>query len=71
MTKEPMYPFGFGLTYTDFRYGSLKLSTKRVKCGGSVAAEVVVTNKGTTAADEVVQLYLTDNQASVPVPRQL
>lgn len=68
MTKEPMYPFGFGLSYTRFSYGRLKLSAKRIKCGASLRAEVVVTNTGTIAAEEVVQLYLKDNEASVAVP---
>ena len=64
-----MYPFGFGLSYTAFKYGALKLSTRRVKRGEGLCATVTVTNAGTRAADEVVQMYLTDNEASAPTPR--
>jgi len=68
MTEEPLYPFGFGLSYTQFKYSGLKLSKRSVKAGESVRAEVTITNTGKRAAEEVVQLYITDVEASVPVP---
>ena len=64
---EPLYPFGYGLSYTKFSYGNLKLKNK-VKAGENVQVSVEVQNTGNMAGDEVVQLYLTDTSASVPVP---
>jgi len=58
MTEEPMYPFGYGLTYSKFDYGTLKTSTQNVKKGESMTVETTVTNKGKTASDEVIQLYV-------------
>ncbi len=69
MTKEPMYPFGFGLSYSRFEYANLTLSSDSVTAGKSLSVGVEVRNCGEVAADEVVQLYLTDDEASVPVPR--
>jgi beta-glucosidase len=63
---EPLYPFGYGLSYTQFVYS--KLRTKSVGVGDSVKVSVEVKNTGETAGDEVVQLYLTDVTASVLVP---
>jgi len=65
---EPLYPFGFGLSYTRFKYDNLKPSAKKVKAGESVRVSVDVQNTGDRAGDEVVQLYVTDVAASVPVP---
>jgi beta-glucosidase len=67
--EEPLYPFGFGLSYTKFVYGKLKLKSAKVKKGDAVTATVTVSNKGNTASDEVVQLYLSDVEASVRVPQ--
>ena len=55
----PLYPFGFGLSYTKFVYSNLKLSKTKIKKNESVNVEVTVTNKGKMKSDEVVQLYLT------------
>jgi beta-glucosidase len=55
---KPLFPFGYGLSYTSFTYGGLKLPTAPVKAGEPVEAEVTVTNVGKMAGDEVVQLYL-------------
>lgn len=65
---EPLFPFGFGLSYTQFEYSDLTLSNTQVNSGNSVVAEVTVTNTGNYRSDEVVQLYLTDTDASVAVP---
>ncbi|HEX7334355.1 MAG TPA: glycoside hydrolase family 3 C-terminal domain-containing protein [Pyrinomonadaceae bacterium] len=65
---EPLYPFGFGLSYTKFDYSNLKLSAKSVKAGEPIKISVDVKNTGSKDGDEVVQLYLTDVAASVPVP---
>jgi beta-glucosidase len=66
-TGKPLYPFGHGLSYTTFAYKNLKIP-KTVKAGDPVKVSVTVTNTGKRAGDEVVQLYITDRQASVPVP---
>jgi beta-glucosidase len=69
---EPLYAFGHGLSYTTFAYHNLRLSGKRLAPGDSLTVSVEVENTGTRAGDEVVQVYLTDVEASVPVPiRQL
>jgi len=67
-TAEPLYPFGFGLSYTQFAYSDLKLDRDEVRQGDTVRATVTVRNIGSVAADEVVQLYLTDLEASVRTP---
>lgn len=54
----PLYPFGFGLSYTTFTIDNLKLSDAQVKVGGSVTVTANVTNTGKVAGDEVVQLYI-------------
>ena len=63
---EPLYPFGFGLSYTRFAYSNLRVDY--VKAGDPVTVSVDVTNAGERQGDEVVQLYLTDVAASAPVP---
>lgn len=68
MTEEPMYPFGYGLSYTNFEYSNLKLSKDAVGENESLKVEVTVKNTGTRASDEVVQLYLTQqNQKDAPL----
>jgi len=64
----PLFPFGFGLSYTKFTYGNLKLSKTKINKNESVAAELTVTNSGEIAGDEVVQLYLTHNNVSAEDP---
>jgi len=64
---EPLYPFGFGLSYTNFNYINLKLSKTKIKKNEPVAAEVTVTNNGKMKSDEVVQLYLT-HQSGQDIP---
>jgi beta-glucosidase len=67
-TKKPLFPFGFGLSYSSFSYSELHLSTNTISAGESVTASVTVSNDGEYPAEEVVQLYLKDRVASVPVP---
>ena len=55
---EVLYPFGFGLSYTSFRYSRARVSRPRVRANGSVEVSVEVTNAGSRDSDEVVQLYL-------------
>ena len=69
-TAEPLFPFGFGLSYTQFAYSQLKLSKKNVAAGESLSLTLMVENTGAAAGDEVVQVYLSDLSASVPVPLQ-
>jgi len=54
----PLYPFGYGLSYTKFSYSGLAVPTSAVQAGSPVVAEVTVTNSGSKAGDEVAQLYL-------------
>ncbi len=65
---SPMYPFGYGLSYTTFKYGDLSLSTHQVEAGGTVDVSLTVQNSGSLAGDEVVQLYTCDEYACVPRP---
>ena len=65
---EPLYPFGFGLSYTNFKYDNLRLSTRRVSAGQELKLTADVSNAGARGGDEVVQLYVTHQAASVPVP---
>jgi beta-glucosidase len=64
---DPLFPFGYGLSYTTFAYGHLELPAS-VLAGDEVTVSVVVGNAGPRAGEEVVQLYVTDVDASVPVP---
>jgi beta-glucosidase len=66
-TGAALYPFGHGLSYTRFAYENLRISPATVEAGQSVRVSVDVSNVGARAGDEVVQLYLSDAQASVPV----
>jgi beta-glucosidase len=62
MTAEPLYPFGFGLSYTTFNYSDSKVSAQKIKKNAPVKAEATVTNTGKMESDEVVQLYITAPQ---------
>lgn len=66
----PLYPFGFGLSYTTFGYKDLRLSASRIRTTDSLRVTVMVTNTGRRAGDEVVQLYLRDEVARFTPPVQ-
>jgi beta-glucosidase len=74
MDDEPMYRFGFGMSYTRFEYENLAVAGELIpgavnETGPSVSVSLDVRNAGERDGDEVVQLYLCDVEASVPVPR--
>ena len=66
--NDPLYPFGYGLSYTTFEYGPVSLSAAEVAEGGSVTAEVTVKNTGDVAGKEVVQMYIQDVVGSTTRP---
>lgn len=68
VTPYPLYPFGYGLSYTTFQYGDAELSATKLKAGQVLAVRVPVTNTGNTAGDEIVQLYVHDLVASLVRP---
>lgn len=68
VSNEPLYPFGYGLSYTSFSYGDLSLSKKQMRPTETLLVKVSVTNTGNVDGEEVVQLYLQDVQASVTQP---
>ncbi|MCB0687266.1 MAG: glycoside hydrolase family 3 C-terminal domain-containing protein, partial [Saprospiraceae bacterium] len=68
MEKAPLFPFGFGLSYTTFQYSDLILSKNEIASGETINVRCRVTNSGPRGGGEVVQLYITDLEASVPVP---
>ena len=67
-TTEPLFPFGFGLSYTTFQIGAPRLSDAIIGPEQTVTARVEVRNTGTRAGDEVVQLYVRDRVSSVTRP---
>ncbi|NLD39493.1 MAG: beta-glucosidase [Desulfatiglans sp.] len=67
-TPKPLYPFGWGKSYTAFRYDSIKLSSDKIGTMGETVASVSVTNTGKLRGDEVVQLYIRDEVSSVTRP---
>ena len=66
--NEPLYPFGYGLSYTNFQYSDIALSTPTLGKDGSVTAVVTVTNTGKYDGAEVVQLYIRDLVGSITRP---
>jgi beta-glucosidase len=68
LEREPLYPFGYGLSYTRFDYSDLTFSKRSVKAGDSVQVSATVTNAGSRTGDEVVELYVKDLEASCAVP---
>jgi beta-glucosidase len=67
-TGQALYPFGYGLSYTNFRYENLRVEPAKIQAGDSVEVQIEVVNVGDVAGEEVVQLYLRDVESSVPVP---
>lgn len=64
---EPLFPFGFGLSYTKFKYSNL-VCPSEVKAGEAVKVSIQIKNIGTRAGKEIVQLYVSDKEASLPRP---
>ncbi len=68
LTGQPLFPFGYGLSYTTFEYADIKLDKPEIKAGESTRVHFKITNTGKFDGDEVVQLYLRDQIASVARP---
>ena len=68
MTEEPLYPFGFGLSYSRFEYSELQLDRTTLAIGDSLHISLTLTNCGGSDAAEVAQFYISDLQASTVVP---
>ena len=66
--NDPLYPFGFGLSYTRFEYGDLKLSAAQAKGNQTITASITITNTGKYDGAEVVQLYIRDLVGSITRP---
>jgi len=66
--SSPLFPFGYGLSYTSFRYDDLKVAPNPIKAGASATVSVTVTNTGQRAGEEVVQMYIHQRVASVTRP---
>jgi len=69
MKQEALYPFGYGLSYSRFEYGELSLSKSTIGVGEEIQCSVTVKNIGAFEADEIVQLYLQDVEASTVIPK--
>ena len=68
MTEEPLYPFGFGLSYSHFEYSDLKLESSTIAAGDSLSLSLTLRNSGNSDSAEVAQFYLSDVKASTIVP---
>jgi len=72
LLTSPLYPFGYGLSYSTFKFSDLRLNTSMIKSGDTVDATVTVTNTGTISGDAVAQLYIHQHAGSASRPvRQL
>lgn len=70
LEHEPLFPFGYGLTYTRFEYSQLQLSQPQLRTDEALVVTATVRNAGQRASDEVVQLYVSDVEASCRVPHR-
>ena len=70
-TRQPLYPFGYGLSYTTFKFDNLRVEPTHIETGGTARVSVDVTNTGDHAGDEVAQLYIHQEVASVTRPVML
>jgi beta-glucosidase len=68
VSNEPVYPFGFGLSYSSFNYSEIKLSDSTLQTGQTLKASVTINNTGKYDAKEVVQLYIKDVVGSITRP---
>ncbi len=68
VSNDPLYPFGYGLSYTSFNYSDVKLSSNSLKTNTSITAQVTVSNTGSREGKEVVQLYIRDLVGSITRP---
>ena len=68
LKNSPKFPFGYGLSYTSFKYSDLKLSDNKIKSDENITLSFTLTNVGKVAGEEVVQLYLRDKVGSVVRP---
>ena len=64
----PLLPFGYGLTYTEFKYGNFKLSSNEMPVNGSITVSAEIKNKGNYEAEEIVQMYIHDKVGSITRP---
>ncbi len=67
-SSEPLYPFGYGLSYTTYKYDNLRLSSSEIAADGTVEASVDITNTGDRDGVEIAQLYIRDVYSSVTRP---
>jgi beta-glucosidase len=67
-SREPLFPFGYGLSYTQFRFDNIRVEPKSIRPGGSAKVSVDITNAGDRAGDEVAQFYVHQRVASVTRP---
>jgi beta-glucosidase len=68
MPASPLYPFGFGLSYTQYQYRNLRITPELIAPAGTAEVSVDVTNTGTRAGAETVQLYLHERYTPVAIP---
>ncbi len=68
LTGQPLFPFGYGMSYTTFEYSDLKIDRNNISTSDSTVVRCKITNTGKLAGDEVVQLYIRDELASVARP---
>ena len=68
VSNQPLFEFGYGLSYTNFSYSDVSLSSKEMKGNGKITATVTVTNSGNYDGEEVVQLYIVDPVAAITQP---